>query len=165
MPRIVYGRPNGLNANTTSITSTNLVATVALFCVMIGGGWVIFQTQFSSVATTIAENKSAADRMTGRNRSELEQMDKEIKKELQFLRERLIHRRTEVVGIAEWQQFQKGQLDRLDRIDKQLQLLESTRPTTGELSAASKSADQNIQGALERIRALEIYLRGDPKSR
>jgi len=84
--------------------------------------------------------------------------DTDIKSEILILRKGTIER-------SEFDQLTLATRDRLDKLDKQLQLLESTRPTTGELQSTSRALDSQVNRVEERLRSLEAYVRGDPRPR
>ena len=63
--------------------------------------------------------------------------------------------------IVERTRLLQEQMDRrFSALDKQIVILESTRPTTGELAATSKTLETILNRQEERIRALEQYLLG-----
>ncbi len=63
--------------------------------------------------------------------------------------------------ILERNRLLQEQIDRrFSATDKQIVILESTRPTTGELAATSKTLETILNRQEERIRALEQYLLG-----
>jgi hypothetical protein len=98
-------------------------------------------------------------------RRDLESRDTEIKTELQFLRQRIITIRDEMIGRPEFGQVQRSLTERLDRIDKALAILESTRPTTGELQSTARALDAQVNRVEERVKTVEQYIRGTPPLR
>lgn len=151
--------------NGASISWQNIIATLAFAVTIAFAGWSLFQTQFSAMSTTINENKLASERMISSNKREIERTESELKGELQFIRTLLLERRKEFVGQPEFGQQSKATGDRFERIDRQLQILESTRPTTGELQATGRSLDGLINKLEDRVRAMEDYIRGAPRPR
>lgn len=147
------------------ISWPSLVSTLGLALALVGGFWGITQTQFSSMYGLIQENKASQERILQAVRADSLRNDTELKAELQFLRQQFISRRPEFVGQPEFHQFQKAITDRLERIDKQLQSIESTRPTTGELQNTARALDSQVNRVEERVRVIEQYIRGVPPPR
>jgi len=139
-----------------------LISTLAFAVVIAGAGWTLFQTQFVSQSEIIKQNKEAAERMIGNLRRDLEARDNDLKSEFSFLRNRLITIQNELVHDKDFNQYDRGVRDRLDRLDKQLQALEITRPTTGELQSTARALDSQVNRVEERIRQIEIFIRGAP---
>jgi len=135
---------------------------MAFGVVVAGAGWSLFQTQFSSQAEIVKQNKEAAERMISNLRRDLEARDNDLKGEFQFLRNRLITIQNELVHEKDFNQYDRGVRDRIDRLDKQLQALEVTRPTTGELQSTARALDSQVNRVEERVRQLEIFIRGAP---
>jgi len=77
-------------------------------------------------------------------------------------RDILDQRRTEFVTQFEFKQFEQ----RLLTVEGRLNVLEATRPTTGELQATARNVSDNINKIEDRIKELEIHhfnLSGDKK--
>ena len=144
------------------ISWSSLVSTMALALALVGGMWGVTQTQFSSMYSIIQENKQASERLLGAIRSDQQRADNDLKTEQQFLRQQFINRRADTVGQDEFKQVLMGFRDRLDRIDRQLQSLEQTRPTTGELQSTARALDAQVNRVEERTRQLENFIRGSP---
>lgn len=93
----------------------------------------------------------------------IERRTSELSTELSFQRSRIIEGRKEAIGQDEFKQFGASINLQFETLRKQLAVLESTRPTTGELQAASKNALDTAARLEERVRALEQYLLGQSK--
>ncbi len=142
-----------------------LVSSAALFITLAAGGWVLFQTQFNAQYEIIKENRNSLERMQSNLRRDLEAADIDLRQELIRIREALVRRRGEFVEESAFRQFSTSIRDRLDRLDKQLQVLEATRPTTGELQSTARALDTQVNRMEDRVRGLESYIRGDPRPR
>jgi len=148
------------NNGAVSISWQSIVATLALGLTLAAAGWTLFQTQFTAQDRIMSDNKASHERMLTNLRRDTESYDSALRAELLFLRNALITQRNEVVTQPEFKQFFQSIQDRLDRVDKQLQLLESTRPTTGELQSTAKSLDSQVNRVEERLRLMEDFVRG-----
>ena len=135
---------------------------MAFGVIVAGAGWSLFQTQFASQAEIVKQNKESAERMITNLRRDLEARDTDLRTEHSFLRGRLITIQGELVHEKDFSQFNVGLRDRLDRLDKQLQQLETTRPSSPELQSTAKALDSQVNRVEERVRQLEIFLRGSP---
>ena len=113
-----------------------LIAATTLGLALVGGFWMVVQTQF----TYIEQDKRII-------RQDLERAQSLVQVQLK-----------DVVQRNEFAQFEARILADLDTIKKQLQLLEQTRPTTGELSGTAKALEARITGQEERVRGLELRL-------
>ena len=144
------------------LTWANIIITVGFVLTLVAtmgiAGWTLFQTQFAAQDRLIQEIRSSSERMIGNLRRDMQKDDTDIKSEILILRKGTIER-------SEFDQLTLATRDRLDKLDKQLQLLESTRPTTGELQSTSRALDSQVNRVEERLRSLEAYVRGDPRPR
>ena len=115
----------------------NILAAIALATSLLGGFWVVMQSQNSALSQTIVELRL------------FQQRERDIRRE-EF---RELHRN--VPSREEYKEFQNRVDDRLKLIQEQLIRLEATRPTTGELQAISRSADDAARKLDERVRDIE----------
>jgi hypothetical protein len=148
--------------NGLAVPWSTLISTMAFGVVLAGAGWSLFQTQFSSQAEIVKQNKEAAERMITNLRRDLEARDTDLRSEFQFLRNRLITVQNELVHEKEFKEQDRAVRDRLERLDRQLQALEVTRPTTGELQSTARALDSQVNRVEERVRQLETFIRGAP---
>jgi len=137
-----------------------MVATLALALTIAAAGWTLFQSQFSAQDRIIQDSKAASERMLANLRRDMENDDAALKAELLYLRNVIVTQRAELVTQPEFTQVAQSLRDRLERIDRQLQLLESTRPTTAELQSTAKALDSQVNRVEERLRAMEEFIRG-----
>ena len=147
--------------NGLAVPWSTLISTMAFGVIVAGAGWSLFQTQFTAQAEIVKQNKESAERMITNLRRDVEARDGELKSEFNFIRNRLITIQGELVTEKQLKEFDRGVRDHLDRLDKQLQQLEATRPTTGELQSTAKALDNQVNRSEERLRALESYIRGE----
>lgn len=126
-------------ARSPGVSWTAVSVVLGLVMSMTLGGatafWAVFQTQFSAADHARLELKSELDRV----RDALDRLSPVKREEHAEFAKRLDN---EFHGIAE-----------------RLKILETTRPTTGELDKASKSSDNQISEVKERVRSLEDYIR------
>jgi hypothetical protein len=156
--------------NSPHLTWTNIIMTLGFLAAMAGALWTLLQSQRENdrayVTSQIAasnerDNLRTAEIIRGAERSRDERMG--MKEELKILREAIDAHRLIYVQTSEYREQARRLDERLDLISKQLQVLESTRPTTGELQAANRNSEAAMARQEERIRALEQYLLGPRK--
>ena len=150
----------GVQTNGVSVSWQAMVATLALALTIAAAGWTLFQSQFSAQDRIIQDSKAASERMLANLRRDMENDDAALKAELLYLRNVIVTQRAELVTQPEFTQVAQSLRDRLERIDRQLQLLESTRPTTAELQSTAKALDSQVNRVEERLRAMEEFIRG-----
>lgn len=147
---------------------TTVVSAAAFMTALVGGGWTVFQTQFSSMSAQIIDNKREAEKGFNLYQAQLDRRFEELNKSLNTLR-------IERLTLAEFSQFKEAMLLQLDLLRKQLAILEQTRPTTGELQAYNKSSQEALAAAANvsstqmheiegRLRAVEQYNLGQSKT-
>lgn len=81
----------------------------------------------------------------------LEKRDVELRQEVKRIDAELLNRRGEFVTQFEFKQFEH----RLETMNSRIGIIESTRPTTGELGAVAASTKSVLEQLEMRIRALE----------
>ena len=123
------------------LTWTNLIITLAVILTAGGGAWSLFQSQFSSIQREFAANVAAIN-------SNIGELDKRIERN-----------RESNIGRVEHTEFVKRMDQELAAINRQISIIESTRPTTGELSAVGTNNKEQLAEIKERIRSLEDNLR------
>jgi hypothetical protein len=151
---------NKVQVNGLSVSWQAMIATLVFGLTLMASAWTLFQAQFSAADRLVSENKASAERMLSNLRRDMESDDASIKAEVLYLRNIIVTQRGDLVTQPEFKQLNQALHDRLDRLDKQLQALEVTRPTTGELQSTAKSLDAQVNRAEERLRALEEFIRG-----
>lgn len=131
-----------------------------------GGLWAISQTQLTGLrnemqiqiaASTLIVEQLRREQSAGDKRisDELTRRETEIKAQLKSIQDELDRRRNEFVTQTEFKQFEGRALSELDTVKKQLTVLESTRPTTGELSGLSKNLETRLDRIESRVRQME----------
>lgn len=109
---------------------SSIAAIGVLMATIIGGSWTLVQSQFNASTAREDLRHSDTNRRLDEFRDGFRRVDREIDRHAgHFIR------------IEEFRQFQM----RLEQMQKQLSVLESTRPTTGELQAVSRSLEKRIE--------------------
>lgn len=152
----------------------------SLFFVAVGtagtGLWAISQTQLGGLRNEMQIQNNALsanieqlrrEQISGDKRlsDELTRREAELKGQLRIIQDELDRRRNEFLNVAEFRQFEKRVIAELDTIKKQLTVLESTRPTTGELGGLGKTMELRMDRIEERVRQIEqnSLMRSAPK--
>ncbi len=133
-------RSGGLNG-APQITWVNIIATLGLIATLGGGAWLLFQNQFSNIQSEMRSADNA-----------LLQDIKDNQTELNRLRENTLSRNEHV-------EYVKRVDSELKEIKDRLALIESTRPTTGELQSIGSGTRDSINEIKDRVRSLEDNLR------
>jgi hypothetical protein len=144
------------NSNGPSVSWSSVVSTGAFLTLLVGGGWTIFQTQFSSMSAQIVENRIAVEKATMLVQSQMDRRFGELEKDSDYLR-------TNRVATNEFNQFQGNVAGQIETLRRQLAVIEQTRPTTGELQAANKNSQETANRLDDRVRYLEQYLLGQSR--
>ena len=136
---------------------------------LLGGGWAIFQNQFGSVREIIASHEKAdreSDENLGKqialNREqyqlnfataikEVEKTNEELKGRIADIHQELRH---DLVNQTEFKQFEA----RLETLSKRLDVLEATRPTSGEVNINSVNLEKRIEALTSRLNLLTEHL-------
>jgi hypothetical protein len=144
---------------------TFVVSLASLLLLAFGGGWTLIQTQFNNTEKSIEASARVAD-VAFKNAVDLVTLERQqtrfelnqLSKDLTEVHNQLRH---DVVRTPEFKQFE----ERLSSVVKRLDIVETTRPTTGELKATAESANVASQilgnrlGQLE-VRAYDLAARG-----
>ena len=129
-----------------------LTNTGMFLLVVVGAFWALafgpIQDKFSTNEKRDVELRNDIRRIQTEFRGEINRIDAE-----------LLSRRSEFVSQPEFKQFE-NRVDitvaqRFEVANQRLQIIESTRPTTGELGAVAKSTENSLTQLEARIRALE----------
>jgi hypothetical protein len=129
------------NTSAPQLTWANIIATMLLMLTLFGGAWVLFQAQFASL------------------KEQFTSADKSQQKQIDSLSDLVRYNSTNTVLRSEHIEFVK-RLDReLGTIAEQLKIIETTRPTTGELQSIGISVKEQLSEIKERVRSLEDNLR------
>jgi len=121
-----------------------------------GGGWTIFQTQFTAQNAQIYENRQIIDKTAALIQAQIDRRAADMDRDIKGIKA------TEVTQ-AEFKQFEASIFGQIDTLRRQLSIIETTRPTTGELQAANKNAVDTTARLEDRVRYLEQYLLGQNK--
>jgi hypothetical protein len=123
------------------LTWVNIIATLALLATVAAGAWILFQQQFNSMQLQLQSSTSSLNSDIRENRAELERL-----RNLTILRNENnehVKRVDEDIGI----------------IRERLKVLESTRPTAGELDSTNAGTREQISDVKLRLRSIEDSLR------
>ena len=116
---------SGINVQWSSVAAIGV-----LMATIVGGSWTLIQSQFNAANQKEDLRHSDVDRRLNELRQSIARVEREIDKEkYDFMRN------------DTFMQFQQ----RFDQMQKQLTIIESTRPTTGELQAVSRSLEKRIE--------------------
>lgn len=145
---------------------TFIVPLGTLLLMAFGGGWTLMQSQFANVERGVdssikqfeALNKNTRDLVDldrSQFRNAVDRLTQDQRNLLDELKTRTTDIHTElrhdVVNQTEFKQFS----DRLDAILKRLDIVEATRPTTGELKGAADGLERSFSIVNSRVIALE----------
>lgn len=132
------------NSGNPELTWANIIGTIAAAAILAGAGWTLFQTQFNYV-----------EKNTSLVRETLERRDGEINSRVVKIEDELRSRRELFIDQKMFDQYQLRIDNSVKVLTDRLNVLEQTRPTTGELQALSKNANEQITRILERIDRIE----------
>ncbi len=112
--------------------------------VVVGAFWAL---AFGPIQDKFGQAEKRDDQM----RADMLRIQIELSTEIRRIDSELLLRRDVFVGQPEFKQV----VNRLETLGNRLQVIESTRPTTGELSAVGSSTKDSLSVLESRIRALE----------
>lgn len=154
------------NGNGPRLPFSVIVPTASLILMAFGGVWVLMQSQFVNVAKNMEDRDKAiviqqtnTEREIETDRRQFTANYDRITKLLNDASDELKSRvadihgelRHDLVSQLEFKQFEK----QLDELREQFRILETTRPTTGELSSASVGLEKRIDAISERLNKME----------
>ena len=126
------------------LTWANIIGSIGAAALVAGAGWTLFQTQFNY-----------ADRNTSLVRESQEKRNDEINRRFDKIESELLTRRELFIDKSTFDQYER----RIDGATKvlidRLNVLEQTRPTTGELQALSKNSNDQVTRILDRLDRIE----------
>lgn len=125
------------NSNGPQITWVNIVITIGLFTTMAGGAWALFQSQFNNLEQQLRSADSTTNALV-----------KDLRGDLDRLRDNSVLR-------AEHIEFVKRLDEHLAMLQHRLDIIEQTRPTTGELENRASALRTEIAEIKDRIKFLE----------
>lgn len=152
-------------APAASFSWTNLAAFAMVFVVSLGGGWKLVNQELSSqdraqrasvealkhsvemASKSLEEQEALRHKYVDDRLARLTVLIDEINRELTA-------RRSEFLNQDEFRQFSS----RFESVREELKLLQSARPTTGELQGLVKALEERINRQSDRIRALEAMI-------
>lgn len=128
-------KPNGNGG--LQITWINLIATMALLATVSGGAWLLFQQQFKSLEEQFGQAARNLQADIKDNRTELERL------------------RSLSISREEHAEFVKRLDGDLVGLGKRLDVIEATRPTTGELKSVADGMQVQANEIKQRLQFLE----------
>jgi hypothetical protein len=135
-------------SNGPSLSWGTVVSTIGLFVVLFGGQWVLTQQSINTVYTVLADQKTTQTRRDERAEKGIEDINRELGARKDIFRD-------EFVGRNEFKEFSARILAEFAIMNRQLDVLQQTRPTTGELQAINSYVREQTSRMEERIRAIE----------
>jgi hypothetical protein len=123
------------------LTWANIITTIAVILTMFAGAWMLFQSQFAN----LKEEFSAADASQVRQIADLRKILKD-------------HMDNSVLR-PEHTEFVKRLDGEISAMREQLKILETTRPTTGELQGIGLTTKEQLTEIKARVQSLEDNLR------
>ncbi len=128
----------------TELPWSTLTSTGMFLLVVVGAFWALafgpIQDKFGQV-----------EKRSEQERGDLLRVQENLKSDIRRIDAELMARRDTFVGQPEFKQV----VNRLETLANRLQVIESTRPTTGELSAVAGGTKDSLSVLESRIRALE----------
>jgi hypothetical protein len=106
-----------------------IFAAATLVSVLAGAGWKVFGSQLQALKDQIDRMDKESIQLASTLRHEQEIREKEVKEQIE-----------KRVSDSEFKQFEK----RSDSLEAQLNILQATRPTTGELKAEANGLSARI---------------------
>jgi archaellum component FlaC len=123
------------------LTWANIIITIAVVMTMCGGAWVLFQSQFSAM------------------REQFVASDNYQMKQLDALSKVVEHNTFNSVSRPEHTELVKRIDGQLNELQERLKIIETTRPTTGELQGISTGTKEQLSEIKSRVQSLEDNLR------
>jgi hypothetical protein len=119
----------------------NIMVTLGVVLTAAAGGWTLFQTQLAGIERQFtAADKILIDRIEA------------VQKMVERVRDTSIHRDEHIENMKRMDGDIAG-------IQNQLKVIETTRPTTGELQAVATGTARDLAEIKDRLRSLEDNLR------
>jgi hypothetical protein len=160
-------------ANGPQLSYATVISSLAFGTTLIGGIWVLGQSQIGNVVQRMdVEHKHFTEQLnllreeTQRRETELraynDRQDTIREAEIKVIHDELDKRRDVFVNIREYIEFKQRMLSDLDIIKGQLKVLETTRPTTGELQATTAVLRDRIDKLNQALTSQEEWIRSRP---
>jgi hypothetical protein len=137
------------------LSYATIVSTLAFAASVVYGAWALNQSQLANVNAQIELLRKDTSDKAAVLAAELARRENEIKSSLYTLQSKLERGPAEFVAVQEHREFKDRLLDDIRGLRAQLNVLEQTRPTTGELSAVSLYVKDQTARLEERVRQLE----------
>ncbi len=135
------------NANNNgSISWQHIVVLISIGGLAIGGLWAVSQTQLTALEKQTLARVDALKDLADIMRRE----NDVIRTSILSIQSELERRRGEFLGQSEFKQFEARMRDIDEIFRSRLQILEQTRPTTGELSGVLKALELQTKDILAR---------------
>ncbi len=135
---------SGATTPSNGINLQVIISIAGLILILFGGGWTLFQTQFSYIAKQVEDVRFIANDNSTRLAHEQEVREQAITSRLQAIQADLIRDRQDYINQAQFASWQSRVTDTIEVLRKQLSVLEATRPTTGEIQAAIRAIEARL---------------------
>jgi hypothetical protein len=130
------------------LTWANLISSVAVIGVAAAGGWTLFQSQFASMEKSIAIQAKINEENARLLAEEFRRFQDASEKDRYDVHLELRH---DFIRKDEFNQFEQ----RLESIQKRLDIIEQTRPTTGELQSTAQAVGHQLEFVQKQLDLVE----------
>jgi hypothetical protein len=137
------------------ISYATIISALAFAASVVYGAWALNQSQLANINAQIELLRKETSDKAAVLAAELARRENEIKISLANMQSKIDRGPNEFVPVQEQREFRDRVLDDIRGVRAQLNVLEQTRPTTGELSAVSLYVKDQTARLEERVRQLE----------
>ncbi len=142
--------PPPINGNGSASWQT-FVSVGTLLALLAGGGWALFQSQLQSLSRELDLSRSQSDKALAAHLHDRERADNEITERMQRIAVEITQRRVPQAQFDEWQH---RVLDSTEVMRHRLDVIEATRPTTGESQGVINSLKERVEDMQRKVDAL-----------
>ncbi len=135
-----------------------LISAGTLLAILVAAFWTIVQTQFGYIEKDKERISQQVIRTDAAIAAQLSKLKDDTDARFLVLRGRLEGFIDKRVADEVFKQHEARNVAEFETIKRQLQLIEQTRPTTGELKGTAESLTLGLSEVKERIRNLELRL-------
>jgi hypothetical protein len=168
---------NGNGRGAPTLTWANIISTLAFGAIMIGAFWTVMLTLLAAerertnlitsfheqeIKVAAATEKERTVLIASFNKERFDALQAQIDRREHELNRRIIDitaetaaHRVDFLSVREFSQYKVL----IDQLRDQIKVIETTRPTTGELQAVAKATTEAADKIEQRVRSLEDNLR------
>ncbi len=128
-----------------------LVSTGTLIAILAGGGWALFQSQLQGLARELEITRVQGRDALAAHLHDRERTDAEVANRFQRISDEIVQRRVPQAQFDEWQH---RVLDSTEVMRHRLDVIEATRPTTGESQGVINSLKERVEDMQRKVDAL-----------